>query len=79
MLQLCIDNTEIAKIDYNKMGTKIEKDKVIAGVCTGLAEYFNVDVTLVRLLFLLGTFFGFSSAVWIYLAMWIIVPVKPAN
>jgi predicted DNA-binding transcriptional regulator YafY len=29
LLQLCIDNTEIAKIDYNKMGSKIEKDKVI--------------------------------------------------
>ncbi len=29
LLQLCIDNSEIAKIDYNKMGTKIDKDKVI--------------------------------------------------
>ncbi|MBE0551962.1 MAG: WYL domain-containing transcriptional regulator [Ignavibacterium sp.] len=29
LLQLCIDNTEIAKIDYNKMGSKIEKEKVI--------------------------------------------------
>jgi len=29
LLQLCIDNTEIAKIDYNKMGSKIEKDKII--------------------------------------------------
>jgi len=29
LLQLCIDNTEVAKIDYNKMGTKIEKEKVI--------------------------------------------------
>ncbi len=66
-------------MDSSKKIYRVEKDKVIAGVCTGLAEYFNVDVTLVRLLFLLGTFFGFSSAVWIYLAMWIIVPVKPTN
>ena len=29
LLQLCIDNSEIAKIDYNKMGAKIEKDKVL--------------------------------------------------
>lgn len=29
LLQLCIDNSEVAKIDYNKMGSKIEKDKVI--------------------------------------------------
>jgi len=29
LLQLCIDNTEIAKIDYNKMGSKVEKGKVI--------------------------------------------------
>jgi len=61
-------------MDSSKKIYRSEKNKVIAGVCAGLAEYFNVDVTLVRLVFLLGTFFGFSSAIWIYLAMWLIVP-----
>jgi len=34
------------------------RDKVLAGVCMGLAKQFGVSVTLIRLAFLLGTFFG---------------------
>ena len=46
---------------------------MIAGVCGGLAEYFNVDATLVRVLFLLLAVFGGTGLV-IYVVMWIIVP-----
>lgn len=66
-------------MDSSKKIYRSEKDKVIAGVCVGLAEYLNVDVTLVRLVFLAGAFLGFSSTIWIYLAMWIIVPVEPSK
>ena len=47
--------------------------RMLAGVCGGLAEYFNVDATLIRALFLLLAVFGGSGLV-IYLVMWIIVP-----
>jgi phage shock protein C len=47
--------------------------RMIAGVCGGLADYFNVDATLVRVLFLLLAVFGGTGLV-IYLVMWIIVP-----
>ena len=47
--------------------------RMIAGVCGGLAEYFNVDATLMRVLFLLLAVFGGSGIV-IYIVMWIIVP-----
>jgi phage shock protein C len=47
--------------------------RMLAGVCGGLAEYFNVDVTLIRVLFLVLAVFGGSGLV-IYLVMWIIVP-----
>jgi phage shock protein C len=47
--------------------------RMIAGVCGGLAEYFNIDATLVRVLFLLLAVFGGTGLV-IYLVMWIIVP-----
>jgi phage shock protein C len=40
----------------------------IAGVCGGLAEYFNVDATIIRLLFVLGFFF-LSGAFWVYLIL----------
>ena len=46
---------------------------MIAGVCGGLADYFNIDATLVRVLFLLLAVFGGTGLV-IYLVMWIIVP-----
>jgi phage shock protein PspC (stress-responsive transcriptional regulator) len=47
--------------------------RMIAGVCGGLADYFNIDATLVRVLFLLLAVFGGTGLV-IYLVMWIIVP-----
>jgi phage shock protein C len=47
--------------------------RMVAGVCGGLAEYFNVDATLIRVLFLILAVVGGSGLV-IYLLMWIIVP-----
>jgi phage shock protein C len=47
---------------------------MIAGVCGGLGEYFGVDPTLIRLLFVFGTFATGSGLLWVYLIMIIIVP-----
>jgi phage shock protein C len=47
--------------------------RMIAGVCGGLADYFNIDATLVRVLFLLLAVFGGTGLV-IYVVMWVIVP-----
>jgi phage shock protein C len=52
------------------------KDKKLAGVAGGLAEYFNVDATLIRVLFVVLAVLG-GAGVLIYLAMWIIVPPEP--
>jgi phage shock protein C len=48
-------------------------DRMIAGVCGGLAKYFSVDATIVRLVFLLLFFLG-GSGFLLYLILWIIVP-----
>jgi len=48
-------------------------DRKIAGVCSGLAEYFNTDATLVRLIFMVLVMLG-GSGVIIYLISWIIIP-----
>ena len=45
----------------------------IAGVCSGLAQYFDVDITLVRVLMLVALFAG-SAGFWIYVILWIVVP-----
>ncbi len=51
-------------------------DKVIAGVSGGLAEYFDVDVVVFRLLFVLLVLFG-GGGVLAYIVMWIVIPPKP--
>lgn len=50
------------------------KDKVIAGVCGGLGEYFGVDPLVVRILFI-AAFIFMGSTFWIYLILWLIMPV----
>ncbi|TAL65266.1 MAG: PspC domain-containing protein [Legionella sp.] len=52
------------------------KDRVIAGVCGGLADYFHMDPTWMRLLFVVFFLLG-GSAFILYVIMWIIVPVDP--
>ncbi|MCD6101921.1 MAG: PspC domain-containing protein [Candidatus Cloacimonetes bacterium] len=52
------------------------KNKKIAGVCSGLAEYFDIDVTLVRVIWVLLTLLG-GAGVLSYLAAIIIIPKKP--
>ena len=51
-------------------------DKKIGGVCGGLAEYFGVDSTFVRLLFVLLALFGGFTVI-AYLILWIISPRRP--
>lgn len=48
-------------------------NRMIAGVCGGLAEYFNVDPVVVRIVFLLLFMFG-SGGLWVYLLLWLVVP-----
>lgn len=49
-------------------------DKMVAGVCSGVADYLGVDVTLVRVLTVLGAVFGLGSLVVAYVVMWVLVP-----
>jgi phage shock protein C len=52
------------------------KDSVIAGVCGGIAEYFEIDSTLVRLLAILVVFLGGVGLI-AYIIAWIIIPQNP--
>lgn len=49
---------------------------MIGGVCAGLAEYFNVDLTLVRVLTFCLVFFG-GLSLWVYIVLWIVIPREP--
>ena len=53
------------------------RDKIIAGVCSGLAEYINIDPTIVRVIWALV---GLSGAGLVaYLVCALIIPEKPNN
>ena len=49
-------------------------NKSIAGVCSGLALYFDLDVTLIRIIMLVALIMG-SAGFWIYVILWIVMPV----
>jgi len=53
---------------------------MIAGVCAGLGEYFDIDPTLMRLIFVFGAFVTGSGLFWVYLVMMVLVPEEiPAS
>jgi phage shock protein C len=52
-------------------------DRMIAGVCGGVAKYFAVDPTLVRILFALSVLIG-SLGFWVYVVLWLVVPEEAA-
>jgi phage shock protein C len=53
---------------------RVTSEKRIGGVCAGLARYFEVDVTLVRLLVVAGTLCSGGLGLLAYIAAWIIMP-----
>jgi phage shock protein PspC (stress-responsive transcriptional regulator) len=51
-------------------------DKILGGVCSGLANYMNVDPAIIRILFAIITFGGFGFGVIVYLLLWIVLPSR---
>ena len=49
-----------------------EDDKILGGVCSGLANYLGIDPVIVRIIFV----FLFAPLIWVYILLWIIVPSK---
>lgn len=50
------------------------EDRLVAGVCAGLAHHLGVDVTLVRLLTVLGVVLGLGSVGVAYIVAWVLLP-----
>jgi phage shock protein PspC (stress-responsive transcriptional regulator) len=51
-------------------------NKKIAGVCAGLGEYLELDVTVIRIVFLIALICG-TFGFWAYLIIWAVAPPKP--
>ena len=53
-------------------------DKMIAGVCAGLAHYFDLDPTVIRIVYVLLSIFTAFAGVLVYLIFWLVMPKEQA-
>lgn len=60
---------------YRKL-RRSRDNSVIGGVCGGLGDFFGIDPTLIRIAFAVAFFF-FSTGFWIYVLLWLVVPLAP--
>ncbi len=56
---------------------RARNDKMLAGVCGGLARYLNIDPVAARVLFAVLTIFTWGTGVLAYIMLWIMVPEEP--
>lgn len=61
-------------IGYNKKLTKSSENKLIFGVCSGLADFLKIDVSIIRLFWILLAFSSFGLSVILYLTLTIVLP-----
>ena len=55
---------------------RMEEGKMVCGVCAGIAEYYNLDPTVVRVVWAIASCFAFAGVI-AYVAAAVIIPVKP--
>ena len=53
---------------------RLSSNKKLAGVCAGLAQYFGLDVSIVRIAYILLTVLTGSLFFWLYIILWLVVP-----
>lgn len=68
-----LNNTEQSNVGQKSTRRFVRSidDKSIAGVCGGIAEYFGIDSTLVRIIFVVGVIAGFSTGL-LYFVLWLV-------
>jgi phage shock protein C len=55
---------------------RIPKKGQLGGVCAGMSDYLNIDVTIIRIAFVIGILIG-GTALIAYILLWIVLPVAP--
>ena len=61
--------------DYKKL-TRSRTQRMLCGVCGGLGEYLNLDPTIIRIIWVLFTFFSIGLAILVYFIAAVIIPDK---
>lgn len=62
-------------LPYKKL-YRSRKNSIIAGICGGMGDYFAIDPTWIRLIFIIFFFVG-GSAFLVYLLLWFLMPLEP--
>ncbi|HXW92040.1 MAG TPA: PspC domain-containing protein [Terriglobales bacterium] len=70
--------TRVGSVLARKRLIRPRNGRKVAGVCAGFAEYFDLDVTLVRVVWLISVFLGVGLTLIAYLVAWIVMPEEPA-
>ena len=71
-------NTNNSNNGSNKSGKRLfrsDTNKVFAGVCGGLGEYFNIDPTIIRVIAVIAMF-GFGTGFLAYIILWLVMPQR---
>jgi phage shock protein C len=68
--------TRVGSVQARRRLVRPYEDKKVAGVCAGVAEYFDLDVTLVRIMWLIVAIFGGCGFIAYFIA-WIVMPAEP--
>ncbi|MEK6934889.1 MAG: PspC domain-containing protein [Nanoarchaeota archaeon] len=55
---------------------KSNKNKVIFGICGGIGEYYNIDPTIIRLLWIIITLISFGAGILVYIIAAFLIPKK---
>jgi phage shock protein C len=69
--------TRVGAVLARKRLIRPRNGRKIAGVCAGFAEYFDLDLTLVRVVWLISAFLGVGLSFIAYLVAWVVIPEEP--
>lgn len=73
-----MDESDARKENEPRKLYRSRTNRSIAGICGGVAEFFDCDATTLRLITLLLILFG-GLSIWIYVILWIVIPEAPAQ
>ena len=64
----------MSNINDGKVLVRRQDNRIVAGVCSGLADYLGMDVNLMRILVALLTLFTVGTGILVYLVAWAVIP-----
>ncbi|MBW6516446.1 MAG: PspC domain-containing protein [Candidatus Cloacimonetes bacterium] len=64
------------KEEASRKLTRYNKGKMIAGICSGMERFFGIDVSIVRIIFIVVTLLTSGFGIIVYLVLWLLLPLE---